>query len=405
MNNVNENDNNEKESNASGIFSFPENFLWGSATSSYQVEGEIENSDWSKSFPAEKAANHYNRYESDFDLIKELNQNAYRFSIEWSRVEPEEGEFNQKEIEHYRKFLKSLKERGMKTMVTLHHFTNPVWFSQKKGWVNSQSSFLFTRYCEKMLKEYNDLVDFWITINEPLIYSSKSFLGGDWPPFRKNVFSFKKAIKNQILAHKKVYKSFHENNDSVKVGIAKNNQFFEPYNKKSFLDKFSCFFADYFWNEYFLKKVEKQLDFIGLNYYFHNKIKFPFKNKNDNKITSDLNWEIYPKGIYHVLLDIGEYNLPVYITENGLADKNDENRKYFIESHLFWIFKAIEEGTDVKGYFHWSLMDNFEWDKGFSPRFGLVEINYSDLSRTVRPSARYYAEICKNNRLEINNNS
>ncbi len=381
----------------SEIFHFPKNFLWGSATSSYQVEGGIDNCDWSDKFPAGKACDHYNQYESDFDLIKELNQNAYRFSLEWSRIEKKEGEFDQKEIEHYRNFLKSLKKRGIKTMVTLHHFTSPIWFSEKGGWASSKSPFYFNRFAEKMVKEYGDLVDLWITINEPLIYCSKSFLKGDWPPFKKNIFSFRKALKNQILAHKEVYNNFHKIKNEIKVGIAKNNQFFEPYNKKSILDKFVCFLGDYFWNEYFLSKVENYLDFIGLNYYFYNKIKFPYILKNENKLTSDLGWEIFAEGIYHVLLDVGEYNLPIYITENGLADKDDKNREFFIKSHLTWISKAIEEGANIKGYFHWSLLDNFEWDKGFDPRFGLIEIDYSNLYRKIRPSAFSYSKICQNN--------
>ncbi len=375
---------------------FPKSFLWGTSTSAYQVEGGIEDCDWSEKFPAGKACDHYNRYEEDFDLLERFNQNTHRFSIEWSRIEPKEGEFNKKAINHYREVLSSLKKRGTKTMVTLHHFTSPVWFV---GWDNPKSVFYFIRFAEKMFKECGDLVDFWITINEPLIYCSKSFLAGDWPPFKKGIFAFRKAINNQMLAHKEIFKLFHKINREVKVGIAKNNQFFESAKEKSPLDKISKFSADYFWNEYFLDKIEKHLDFIGLNYYFHNRIKFPYRTKNKNKTVSDLGWEVYPEGIYHVLLEMGEYGLPIYITENGLADKEDALRKSFIKDHLIWIHRAMKEGVDVRGYFHWSLMDNFEWDKGFQPRFGLVEIDYKTLERKPRPSTYYYAEICKNNYL------
>jgi beta-glucosidase len=378
---------------------FPDNFLWGTATSAYQVEGGINNSDWSEKFPANKACDHYNRYQEDFDLLKKMNQNAYRFSIEWSRIEPEQGKFNEEEIEHYRKVLSSLKKRKIKTMVTLHHFTNPLWFSRKGGWANSQNSLLFVRFAQRMLKEYGDLVDFWITINEPLIYCSKSFLEGSWPHSQEGVFVFLKAIKNQISAHQRIFKAFHEEREQVKVGIAKNNQFFEPANEKSFLDRISCFMADYFWNEYFLGKIEKSLDFIGLNYYFYHKVKFPFSLKKENKRVSDLGWDIHPQGLLEVLKELGEYNLPIYITENGLADQKDEKRQSFIKDHLTSVHKAIMQGVDVRGYFHWSLIDNFEWDKGFKPRFGLVEVKRKDLSREPRPSASYYSQICLNNYL------
>jgi len=385
------------------VLQFPEGFLWGSATSAYQVEGGIENSDWSKVYPAAKACDHYNRYEEDFDLLKSLNQNVYRFSIEWSRVELEAGHFNEKELEHYWKVLHALKSREIKTMVTLHHLTTPFWLAKIDGWVNKKVVFYFSRFAERIFDEYRDLVDFWITINEPLNYASIGYLEGRWVPKKKNPILFLKVIKNQIVAHKNIYEIFHKIKPDVKVGNAESYCFFEPYNQTSFLDRFNVFLCDYFWNRYFLNKIKNHLDFIGLNYYFHNKIKFPFLKRNENKIVSDLGWEIYPEGIYHVLKELKKYNLPIYITENGLADAKDKLRKDFIKNHLYWIHKTIEEGVDVQGYFHWSLMDNFEWEKSFAPKFGVVEIDYKTLERKPRPSAYYYAEICKNNQLTISN--
>ena len=389
---------------------FPKNFLWGTATSAYQVEGGNKNCDWAKLFDAGKACDHYNRYEEDFELAKSLNQNAYRFSIEWSRIEPKEGKFDQKEIEHYREFLKALKVRDMKVMATLHHFTNPLWLAEIGGWTNKKVVFYFSRFAQKMFDEYKDLVDFWITINEPLIYGVLSYFQRRWPspetktyplPFYArrvpNFISFLKVLRNQILAHKKIYETFHQAKKDAKIGIAKNNVFLEPANKKSFLDVSSVKICNYFWNQLFLNKIKNHLDFIGLNYYFHNKIKFPFRMRNENKIVSDLGWEIYPEGIYHVLKDLKKYNLPIYITENGIADKKDKLRKDFIKNHLRWVWQSIQERVDVKGYFHWSLIDNFEWDLGFEPRFGLVKIDYKTLERKPRPSAFYYSKISKEN--------
>lgn len=378
---------------------FPNGFLWGTSTSAYQVEGGIENNDWSKVYPAGLACDHYHRFQDDFDLIKKLNQNAYRFSIEWSRIEPEEGKFNKKEIEHYLKVSQSLKSRGIKTMVTLHHFTLPVWLAKIGGFSNKKSISYFSRFAKKVFLEYQNLVDFWIIFNEPLIYSSKSYLEGAWPPRKRNLNLFLKVLRNQITVHKKIYQDFHNIKSDAKVGIAKNNIYFEPANRRSPLDKFSVFLASYFWNEYFLNRIRNHLDFIGLNYYFHNKIKFPWRNKNENKNISDIGCEIYPEGIYYVLKELQKYNLPIYITENGIADGKDKLRANFIKEHLFWIHKAIKEGVDVRGYFHWSLMDNFEWEKSFGPKFGLVEIDYKTLERKPRQSAFYYAQVCEDNSL------
>ncbi len=391
------------------VLKFPDGFLWGSATSAYQVEGGIENCDWSKVYPAGRACDHYNLYEKDFDLLKELNQNAYRFSIEWSRIEPEEGKFDQKEIEHYRKVLISLKKRKIEPFVTLWHWTIPLWFSQKGGWLNPKSSEYFERYIEKIVKELKDYAVFWITLNEPEIYINGSFLQGIWPPKEKNLLKAIKVIKNLIKAHKKAYLKIHSLNPRAKVGIAKNNNYFEAYKNKT-INKVLVFLADYFWNKYFLNQIKNHQDCIGLNYYFHNRIKFSFKNpfrakgffnQNENNIISDLGWEIYPEGIYYCLKGFQKYKKPIYVTENGLADANDRLRKDFIRGHLYWVHKVIQEDVDVRGYFHWSLMDNFEWEKGFGPRFGLIEIDYKIMRRKPRPSAFYYAEICKNNGLMI----
>ena len=246
------------------------------------------------------------------------------------------------------------------------------------------------------------MVDFWITINEPLIYTSLSYFEGKWPPHKKNLILFLKTLKNQEICHKKIYQTFHDSKTTVKAGIAKNNCFFEPFNKKSFLDRFSAKIRSYFWNEYFLNRIKGHFDFIGLNYYFHQKIKFPGKVRNDNKKVSGVGWEIYPMGIYYVLGELKKYNRPIYITENGIADVKDELRKDFIKDHLYWLWMAIQEKVDVRGYFYWSLMDNFEWEKRFEPRFGLIEIDYNTLKRKIRKSALYYAKICEDNQLITN---
>lgn len=381
------------------VLKFPNGFLWGTATSSYQVEGGIDNCDWSKDFPAGIACDHYNRYEEDFDLLKKLNQNAYRFSIEWSRIEPKEGKFDEKEIEHYRRVILALRERGIEPFVGLWHWTNPLWIRDKGGWESNKISYYFSRYAEKVVSSLKDDVKFWITINEPEIYGANSYIKGIWPPHKKSIFSFISVINNLIRAHQETYKIIKGIQPDAQVGIATNNAYYEAYGDPiSRLVKNIAEHLDHF---YILNKIRDYQEFIGLNYYFHNRIKrFKF-NQNENKVVSDVGWEIYPEGIYHVLNNLKKYKKPIYITENGLADKQDRLRKNFIKDHLIWIHKATEEGINVKGYFHWSLMDNLEWHRGFEPEFGLIGIDYKTLERKPRPSAYYYAEICKNNFLEI----
>jgi len=217
---------------------------------------------------------------------------------------------------------------------------------------------------------------------------------------KKSFFKFLKVYRNLIDAHKQVFDSIHTWVSDTQVGIAKNNSYFEGWLAP---------ILNYFWNNWFLNKIKNHQNFIGLNYYFHNRIKGFKLNQNDNKEVSDFDWEIYPEGIYHVLKDLQKYRKPIYITENGVADAKDIHREKFIKEHLRWTHKAIAEGVDVRGYFYWSLLDNFEWDKGFWPRFGLVEMDYSakggsasggkTLERKIRPSALEYAKIAKENGL------
>ena len=408
-------------SGMSNLLKFPEGFLWGTSTSAHQVEGDNLN-DWTawekenasrlageaknywqpwqqEKFPemfspenyiSGRVTDHYHRYEEDFDLAKVMNNNAHRFSIEWSRIEPEEGKFNEKEIEHYRNIIKMLKIRGLEPFVSLWHWTVPIWFSKKGGFEKRENIKYFVRFCEVVVEEFKNDVKFWLVLNEPEIHAGHSYLKGTWPPQKKNFFSYLKVFKNLIWAHRSVFLAIKQANAQAQVGITKNNIYFEGWLSP---------IIRWWWNFYFLNCIKTHQDFIGLNYYFHNRIKGLKFNQNKNEETSDLGWEIYPKGIYYVLRELKKYQKPIYITENGLADAKDEKREKFIKEHLYWIHKAIQEGVDIRGYFYWSLLDNFEWDKGFWPRFGLVEIDYQTLERKIRPSAQEYAKICKNNEL------
>jgi len=408
--------------------------LWGAATSAHQVEGNNHNdwSEWervnaerlakeagskwekwqqdkfsemfnSENYISGRACDHYNRYEEDFDIAKELGHNAHRFSIEWSRIEPEEGKFDEKKIEHYRKILQALRERGMEPFVTLWHWTNPIWLSKMGGPENKKFAFYFSRYARFVVEQLSGLVDFWITLNEPTSVIANSYMSGVWLPQKKNLLSMLRVYKNLARAHNYAYGEIHKISPKAKVGFANILAFYEPYNKNSALDKIAVKIAKYFGNEKFLNLTKGKHDFLTVQYYFHNKLKFLGRIKNENKTVSDLGWEIYPEGIYHIIKGLRKYNLPIYITENGLADADDSRRAKFIKDHLGWIYRAIQEGADVRGYFYWSLLDNFEWDKGFWPRFGLVEIDYETMERKIRKSAWEYAKICRRNEINFIN--
>ena len=413
-------------------FKFPEGFLWGSATASHQVEGGNVN-DWSiwekrnaerlaknakkkfgklpiwesikdeaenpENYISGIACDHYNRYEEDFDIVKSLNQNAFRFSIEWSRVEPEEGRFDDKEIEHYRNVIKALRSRGIEPFVTLWHCPLPVWLKDKGGWRSGEVVDYFGRYTKKMAEALGTDVKFWITLNEPLVYATHSYLKGAWPPQKKNPLYLLLVIRNLVRAHRTAYKILKEINKDSQIGISKHNIYFDAY-KEKYINLFLKKILDWAWNFSFLNSIKDYQDFIGLNNYHHNRINYGFNKNEDNKL-SDMGWELYPEALYYGLLDIKKYNKPIYITENGLADRGDKYREWFIRENLKSITRAIEDGLDVRGYLYWSLLDNFEWDKGFWPRFGLVEIDYKTLERKIRPSAYEYAKICKANEIEI----
>ncbi len=398
-------------------YTFPKDFLWGTATSAYQIEGNNLNSDWwlwehrnrgkeqvALSFgkaqwplePSLEACDSYHRYEEDFDLAVQLNNNAIRFGVEWARIEPAPGMFDQKELNHYKKMIKAAKDRGLKTFVTLHHFTNPVWLYNRGGWVSMRTPKLFARYAKKCAEEFGDLVDVYLTINEPQVYSVMSFLLGKWPPQSRDPFKVNVVQINMIRAHNLAYKAIKSAGDH-KVGIVKNISWYQrsPDNKNP-LDAIFSKLLRYLNNDYFLRPIRKNLDVLGLNYYFTNYVKYFSPRANPNDRVSDMGWWLEASGLKKVLLSLKKYHLPIYITENGLADAQDKYRTKYMEEILGQCAEALEEGVPLRGYFHWSLLDNFEWHEGFWPRFGLVEIDReNNLQRRPRQSFYAYAKICK----------
>ncbi len=401
---------------------FPSGFLWGTSTAAHQIEGNNTNSDWweweqSKDYksmrnkktgllmptPTEAsgiACDSYNRYEEDFDLAKSMNNNAIRFSIEWARLEPKEGEFSKKEFDHYKRMIKAANDRGLKIFLTLHHFTNPAWFAKKGGWKNKKNIKYFERYAKKCAEEFKDTVMAYLTINEPQVYALQAYYVGKWVPCEKNIFTSIKVMWNMIKAHKLAYKAIKSVDINYQVGIAKNLVWHETTSRfYAFWDHLVADVMNILNTTAFLFPISKYLDFIGVNYYFTNRYRNG-RQANTNDWQSDMHWWIYPEGLYNVLINLKSYNKPIYITENGLADQNDKHRERFLREMIAVCYKAIKDGVDLRGYFHWSLIDNFEWSDGYWPRFGLVGIDReNNLKRIPRKSSKLYAQIAKDNGL------
>lgn len=410
--------------------SFPQNFFWGAATASHQVEGNNHN-DWSewekehaerlaraseasfwwnphwKKFRAEAtnpanylsgtACDHWNRYEEDFAILQELHLNAYRFSLEWSRIEPAEGKFDTEVLEHYRNMILALRKRNIEPFVTLWHWTLPLWLSKRGGILAPDFPNLFARYSEAVANALGNEVTFWITLNEPDVISGHAYLKGQWPPMQKSLIKYYQSLKQLVRTHRKTYAALKTLSPQAEVGIAKHNIWFEAAGN-TLINRTLKWFADCAWNFWFLNQIKDCQDFIGLNHYNHHRINWGY-NKNENKLQTDFGWEYYPSSLYHAVMDLRRYKKPIYITENGIADHDDDLRPRFIHEALTALHRAIEAGADVRGYLYWSLLDNFEWDKGYWLRFGLVAIDRTTQKRTVRESAQLYGEIAKNNSL------
>ncbi|MBN1798835.1 MAG: glycoside hydrolase family 1 protein [Spirochaetales bacterium] len=412
------------------VLNFPPDFLWGTAASSHQVEGNNNNNDWweweqqgkindgSVSGPA---CDHYNRFDEDFAALRRQHHNTHRLSIEWSRIEPEQGRWNKQAVKHYKAVLASLKSKGLKPMLTLHHFTNPLWLSRQGGWEQPQVVRFFKRYARFVAEELGEGIELWITINEPVVYAFESYIAGIWPPGKRDFKAAMRVLKHMLLAHAEAYHAIHSVlTDGCKVSFAKHYRIFDPFCGCSIFDRTMAYVIDFIFNRHFTKaciggtiyppvalfkqvpRLKNTLDYIGINYYSREMIRFtPFKPGSDffTLITRPgapvnfLGWEIYPYGLFRLLRKQKKYKKAIYITENGIATENDEERGRFIIEHLKQMHCAITGGIDVRGYYYWSCLDNFEWAEGFTPRFGLTHVDYKTQKRTLRGSGKLYAEI------------
>ena len=351
---------------------FPSGFLWGTATAAHQVEGQLANdwSEWEKTPGKVKDATDSSRscgwwsgrYEQDFDLARALSQNSLRLSIEWSRIEPTEGTWDHQAIARYREMLAALRERGIEPMVTLFHFTSPLWLAEKGGWENKAAVRYFERFAANAADAFGDLVNLWCTINEPNVYAIYSYLLGLWPPQRQSLFATLRVLRNQMIAHLSAYRAIHVRQPDAKIGLAQHLHVFDPWRPRSVLDRWAAGLQDYLFNELSLEPPASGIlpfplglntvlsdgadaqDYVGLNYYSRDMVTFDIRQpgllftRRFAQPGADFSmegWgEIYPEGLYRLLKRLEHYGKPIYITETGVPDNDDSVRPRFLLTHL-----------------------------------------------------------------------
>ncbi|MCK5632628.1 glycoside hydrolase family 1 protein [bacterium] len=368
------------------------------------------------------ACDHNNRYKEDIQLIKKTGANAYRFSIDWSKIEPEQGVFNQDALQHYRNVCEELEENGIRPVITIHHYAHPIWFEQMGAFKKEENIKYYVRFAEKLFGCLQDKVHMWLTFNSPGGYAMPAYAIGQKPPYKKNKQLAVQVLKNICEAHVQTYQKLKTlpGGKASKIGILKNICQLDPvykFDPAARLYKFignrlvnDCFF-DFFSKGIFNvnipflarvkhtnKKAPKSLDFIGINYYSHMGVKgfaccaYPGEMKVKKK-----NHTIYAEGMYRALKEVNQkvakkLNIPIYITENGIAPLKEEDRDLFLKRYLYAISEAIKDGVDVRGYFYWSFMDNWEWGN-YKDRYGLYHVDFKTQKRTLKKSADYFVKI------------
>jgi beta-glucosidase len=419
---------------------FPASFLWGVSTAAYQVEGGNHNNQWAEwearggiksQDQCGQACDWWGNAERDFDLAQQLNLNALRLSVEWSRVEPQEGEFDDEALARYREMLLGLRCRGIEPIVCLHHFTEPLWFQRKGGFRSSSALLLFERFAKRVVHALGDLCHRWITLNEPNVLAALGYVLGEFPPGHRGEFvaalRFTAALAR---AHARCYYAIHEVQPEAQVGWAHHYTVFQPENPRSLRDRLMARILNELFNESFLTmldpravlspwswlsarnpKVRDSFDFVGLNVYSRFHVAFdaklpaqlfarvyvpPAVPQGDHGVEQPYG-EAYPEGIRIAVERAAKLQKPIYILENGVPDDDDRIRPWLISRAVQELDGLLRRNFDVRGYFHWTLTDNFEWSEGWKLRFGLASLNRETQERTLRPSASLYARIAASN--------
>ena len=421
---------------AQATIHFPRGFLWGTATAAHQVEGNNTNNNW---WAWEQQPGHIlndqksglacywwgGRWKEDLDRAAETGQNAHRFSIEWSRIQPTPDQWDELALERYRAMLRGMFERGLLPMLTLHHFSNPIWLEEQGGWENDETPKKFAVFVRKAVEALKEYVSYWVTINEPNVYAYAAYSEGQFPPGKKDIGAAFHVMTNLMRGHAMAYKVIHELQPEARVGLSMNYRSFFPATASP-LDKFvartqSAIFNDLFphaaqdgklrfiYKTVNIPEAAKTQDFLGVNYYSRDRVSFDitrgaalfgrmsYPKDADLSPTGFIANE--PEGFQEALRWGLQFNIPMLVTENGVEDQEDKMRPRFIAQHIQQLWRGVNFNWPIKGYFHWSLVDNFEWERGWSQRFGLWGLDVDTQARIRRKSVDLYAEICKENGL------
>ncbi len=431
---------------------FPKDFLWGTATAAHQIEGNDENTNWGEwekdpsrikdKSNALTAVDGWNRFREDVKLMKDLGVNTYRFSLAWNKIEPVPGEFNEAALKHYDDLINELKANGIEPMITLHHFTHPDWFERLGAFEKEENIKYFVRFSKLVFARYRKRVKLWVTLNEPNVFVTSGYFNTVFPPGKSEPKLAAEVLKNMLKAHIEIYRELKKIDaetrrrgdaetktedqklnpkDQIQIGIATSIFQFEPARRwhlgdwaiarvssNTFNEAVLGFFRSGTMNFYVPFETDvsytdadapNTLDFVGINYYSHYAYKFGFDFKKateslpvEGEEMTDMPYTVYTEGIYRAIADAAVLKKPLIITENGIADARDDRRDRYIRQSLYAVSKAIRDGYDVRGYYYWSLMDNFEWAEGYTQKFGLYEVNLETNERKLREGSKAFVE-------------
>lgn len=416
-------------------FHFPRGFLWGTATASHQVEGNNTNNNWWawEQEPGRILQGHQSglacdwwggRWREDFDRAAEGNQNAHRLSIEWSRIQPTPDRWDEDALDRYREMMRGLHERGMIPMVTLHHFTDPLWLSEMGGWENGLVVECFEMYTRKVVEALKEYASLWVTINEPNVYAVSGYIMGTFPGGKQDLGTAMKVLENMLRSHAAAYRAIHALQPTSKVGVAINYRGFQPAKSWFPPDSLAAWLQSRTYNDLFpralrdgvmglsawrkrIPEAKGTQDFLGINYYTKDQVSFNLLNYQElfgrrfypsNADLSDTGFIANePVGMFEALKWARQFNVPIFVTENGVEDADDHLRPRYLAQHIHQVWRGVNFNWPVRGYFQWTLVDNFEWERGWTQRFGLWELDPETQSRRKRRSAELYAEICREN--------
>ncbi len=419
---------------------FTPDFRFCVATAAHQIEGGNFDSDWDRweqtpgkiksGHDARVATDSWNHVDEDVSHMKDLGIDLYRFSVEWAKIEPAPGQYRMDEVIRYRDLVRRLRTEGIESMVTLHHFTLPKWVADRGGWDWDGITGAFDGYVAHVAETLGPDVPFWVTINEPMTVIAGGYVSDVFPPGKNSLGSIARPMQNMVRAHARAYHTIHRILDSKgfrpKVGFAHHLRNFDPARRANPLDRYLARKFDEVFNwsiplatldgklrwkvpfltrsNVFIPEAIGTQDFFGLNYYSRDRLRFslfktPFIRRETSRgaDTTELGWEVYPVGLDRLLIEIRTLfpGMEIHLTENGLADRDDNQRIPFIRDHLAVLERHIRDGAPIRSYCHWTLNDNFEWAEGYTANFGLYSLEPVTLKRTPRASAIWFGKMTR----------